>query len=127
MAAVGAVKIGDRVGYFAIVNGRNWTKVYMEDDEESAFLKAIAEAGWEEYQDYLDRIRVLEAQRREDWFRKLLHTLPEACGLLAVPLADGGFAYSISDNEGYQDEGILCDSFQDAHSEFLSLNEIRPS
>lgn len=51
MAAVGAVKIGDRVGYFAIVNGRNWTKVYMEDDEESAFLKAIAEAGWEEYQD----------------------------------------------------------------------------
>ncbi|MEH2469239.1 hypothetical protein V1281_001508 [Nitrobacteraceae bacterium AZCC 2161] len=119
MAAVGAIRVGNRIGYFAIVQGRNWTKIYMEDDEDGAFLKAIAESGWEEYQNYILKIHELNELLRKKSLRNLVGSLKRGYGLVIIDRPNEGFEYSISDQDGGM-LPILCSSADDAVVEFMN-------
>jgi hypothetical protein len=120
MAAVGAIRIGNRIGYFAIVQGRNWTKIYMEDDEEGAFLKAIAESGWEEYKDYLLKIHKLNELLQEKSLRNIVGSLDAGYGLVVIDRPHDGFVFSISDQDGGM-LSIRSPNAEDAVSELENL------
>lgn len=126
MAAVGAVRIGRRIGYFAIVNGKNCTRIYIEDDEDDALLQALADANWKEYLNYLELIFEANQKLREKSFKELVFSLKNGYGLLAIPQMEEGLSYSISDPYGAAISSILSDDPGEACDALASLYSSQP-